>query len=67
MLRTIVGYQDVELRHSDRPLDAFAANAVPVAVELRRSAEPLITFEHPEHAVYLLGPEVRRAVRRGRL
>ncbi len=51
------GYQDVELRHSDQPFDAFDATAVPVAVELRRNAEPLITFDHPDHAVYVFGPE----------
>jgi tRNA(Leu) C34 or U34 (ribose-2'-O)-methylase TrmL len=51
------GYQDVELRHSDQPFDAFAATAVPVAVELRRNAESLIDFVHPDHAVYVFGPE----------
>ena len=34
------GYQDVELRHSDQPFDAFASTAVPVAVELRRRPSP---------------------------
>jgi tRNA(Leu) C34 or U34 (ribose-2'-O)-methylase TrmL len=28
-----------------------------VAVELRRNAESLIDFVHPEHALYLFGPE----------
>jgi tRNA(Leu) C34 or U34 (ribose-2'-O)-methylase TrmL len=51
------GYQEVELRHSDQPFAAFATDAVPVAVELRRNAEPLITFDHPERAVYVFGPE----------
>jgi tRNA(Leu) C34 or U34 (ribose-2'-O)-methylase TrmL len=51
------GYQDVDLRHSDLPFEAFDARAVPVAVELRRSAESLIDFVHPEHAVYVFGPE----------
>ena len=51
------GYQDVELRHSDQPFDAFDATAVPVAVELRRNAESLIDFVHPERAVYVFGPE----------
>jgi tRNA(Leu) C34 or U34 (ribose-2'-O)-methylase TrmL len=51
------GYQDVELRHADRPFDAFDRATVPVAVELRRDAEPLITFEHPDRAVYVFGPE----------
>jgi tRNA(Leu) C34 or U34 (ribose-2'-O)-methylase TrmL len=51
------GYQDVELRHTDQPFDAFGRDAVPVAVELRRNAEPLISFDHPEPAVYVFGPE----------
>src|SRR5262249_60960076 len=29
----------------------------PVAVEVRDEAEPLDTFVHPEHAVYVFGPE----------
>ena len=29
----------------------------PVAVELRRNAESLIEFVHPEHALYVFGPE----------
>lgn len=51
------GYQEVELRHSEVPFDAFDGQAVPVAVELRRNAECLIDFVHPEHAVYVFGPE----------
>lgn len=50
------GYKDVTLRRDDRFLDRFAA-AVPVAVELRRNAEPLIDFDHPDNAVYVFGPE----------
>src|SRR5262249_30755303 len=30
---------------------------VPVAVEVRANSEPLTTFEHPENAVYVFGPE----------
>ena len=51
------GYQEVELRHADRPFEAFDSTAVPVAVELRRNAESLITFAHPDNAVYVFGPE----------
>jgi tRNA(Leu) C34 or U34 (ribose-2'-O)-methylase TrmL len=51
------GYQEVELRHSDAPFEAFDRGTVPVAVELRKGAESLITFDHPEHAVYVFGPE----------
>jgi tRNA(Leu) C34 or U34 (ribose-2'-O)-methylase TrmL len=50
------GYQDVELRHTDRFFDAFA-DAVPVAVEVRDRAESLIDFEHPGRALYVFGPE----------
>ena len=51
------GYQEVELRHSDEPFEAFGRGTVPVAVELRKGAESLITFDHPENAVYVFGPE----------
>jgi tRNA(Leu) C34 or U34 (ribose-2'-O)-methylase TrmL len=51
------GYQDVQLRHYERPLEAFGPGTVPVAVELRRGSESLIGFEHPERAVYVFGPE----------
>jgi tRNA(Leu) C34 or U34 (ribose-2'-O)-methylase TrmL len=50
------GYKEVEVRYSDQFFDAFE-EAVPVAVELRRNAESLIDFAHPEHALYVFGPE----------
>lgn len=51
------GYQHVELCHGDYFFDAFARGVVPVAVELVRGAEALDTFEHPENALYVFGPE----------
>jgi tRNA(Leu) C34 or U34 (ribose-2'-O)-methylase TrmL len=56
------GYQDVEVRQADYFFDAFTGvdgdgGAVPVAVELRRNAESLIDFEHPDRALYVFGPE----------
>jgi tRNA(Leu) C34 or U34 (ribose-2'-O)-methylase TrmL len=50
------GYGDVELKQFDYPFDEFE-NAVPVAIEVRENSENLITFEHPENAVYVFGPE----------
>ncbi len=50
------GYQEVEIRQADYFFGAFE-DAVPVAVELRRNAESLIEFEHPERALYVFGPE----------
>jgi tRNA(Leu) C34 or U34 (ribose-2'-O)-methylase TrmL len=51
------GYRDVQLIHHDHVFDRFAADEVPVAVEVRASSEPLQTFEHPEKALYVFGPE----------
>jgi tRNA(Leu) C34 or U34 (ribose-2'-O)-methylase TrmL len=51
------GYQEVQLCHADQPFGAFNNTAVPVAVELRHNAEPLISFTHPHRAVYVFGPE----------
>jgi tRNA(Leu) C34 or U34 (ribose-2'-O)-methylase TrmL len=50
------GYLEVEVRQADYFFDAFV-DAVPVAVELRRNAESLIEFEHPDRALYVFGPE----------
>lgn len=47
--------QKVELIRNDRPFDLVSA--VPVAVEVSPSAEPLTTFTHPDNAVYVFGPE----------
>lgn len=50
------GYQDVELRQFNYIFDEFEA-VVPVAIELKENAENLLTFEHPEKALYVFGPE----------
>lgn len=51
------GFKDVELRHFDEFLDQFPDGTVPVAVELRPGSESLPSFEHPERALYVFGPE----------
>lgn len=51
------GYRDVTWTNHDRPFDQFPGDVVPVVVELLPSAEPLTTFEHPERAIYVFGPE----------
>lgn len=51
------GYRDVEMIRSERIFDAFARDVVPVAIELRAGCESLVTFEHPERALYVFGPE----------
>lgn len=51
------GYQDVELRQYDYFFDLFEDDVVPVAVEIRSDSELLPTFEHPEKALYVFGPE----------
>jgi len=51
------GYKDVTLTNEDRFFDRFGRDVVPIAVELNQSAELLTTFEHPENALYVFGPE----------
>lgn len=51
------GYRSVEMVNYDRPLELFSSEAVPVAVEVRKSSERLQDFEHPKNAVYVFGPE----------
>lgn len=50
------GYASVEVRRSDRPFDEFP-DLIPIAVEVRRDAEMLHEFEHPQNALYVFGPE----------
>jgi len=51
------GYKRVEFRNHQRPFELFAKEATPVCVEVFESSEPLTTFEHPERAIYVFGPE----------
>jgi tRNA(Leu) C34 or U34 (ribose-2'-O)-methylase TrmL len=51
------GYRDVEMIHYENVFDQFPAGTVPVAVEVRANSEPLLSFEHPENALYVFGPE----------
>lgn len=50
------GYRDVYWEMNQRPFDLFP-DAIPVCIELVPNAENLVTFEHPENAVYIFGPE----------
>lgn len=50
------GYELVTQIQTERPLDYFSA-CTPVAVEVRQHSEPLTTFDHPDDAVYIFGPE----------
>lgn len=49
--------RDVRFERDDRPFDRFGRGVTPVAVEVREGSESLFTFEHPERAVYVFGPE----------
>lgn len=51
------GYRDVELVQWDKPLEMFAPDVVPVAVEVRPNSERLDQFVHPKKAIYVFGPE----------
>jgi tRNA C32,U32 (ribose-2'-O)-methylase TrmJ len=51
------GYRAVALANDQYPFDRFRTPVTFVAAELCPGSEPLTTFEHPEHAVYVFGPE----------
>jgi tRNA(Leu) C34 or U34 (ribose-2'-O)-methylase TrmL len=51
------GYRRVDFRNHQRPFELFSRDSVPVCVEVFESSEPLTTFDHPENAVYVFGPE----------
>ena len=51
------GYRDVEMIHYEHVFDQFPDGTVPVAVEVRGGSEQLLSFEHPESALYVFGPE----------
>jgi len=51
------GYADVNVYQTDLIFDQFDSDVVPVAVELKAGSEQLQTFEHPEKALYVFGPE----------
>jgi len=53
------GYRsDVVFGPDESALDRLILDGLtPVAVELKSGSEPLDGFEHPEHAVYVFGPE----------
>jgi len=50
------GYKSVQFENHHRPFDLFDA-FTPVCVEVYEQSEPLTTFEHPEDALYVFGPE----------
>ena len=50
-------YGGVDVIAGEYFFDAFGPDTVPVAVEVQQNAEPLTTFEHPEKALYIFGPE----------
>jgi tRNA(Leu) C34 or U34 (ribose-2'-O)-methylase TrmL len=60
------GYKSVQFENHQRPFDLFD-HFTPVCVEVYEQSEPLTTFEHPENALYVFGPEdgrVPQVVRR---
>jgi tRNA(Leu) C34 or U34 (ribose-2'-O)-methylase TrmL len=50
------GYKSVRFSNDQRPFYLFE-DLTPVCVEVFEQSEPLTTFEHPENAVYVFGPE----------
>ncbi|HZR27588.1 MAG TPA: TrmH family RNA methyltransferase [Terriglobales bacterium] len=51
------GYKHVDFRNDERPFELLPKDCAPVCVEVFENSEPLTTFEHPENAAYVFGPE----------
>lgn len=50
-------YEDIVLINDDYPLNRFNGKITPIAVELRKNAESLPYFDHPDNPLYIFGPE----------
>ena len=51
------GYKHVQMYHEGDAFKRIPRHVTPICVELLATSEPLETFEHPEDAVYIFGPE----------
>lgn len=51
------GYSGVEIYHHDYPFERFKRNVTVIGVDLVPGARSLFSFDHPENAVYVFGPE----------
>jgi len=51
------GYQEVELVNGSIDLRKLDSSIIPIAIEVRKTSESLVYFEHPENALYIFGPE----------
>lgn len=54
---TMKTHRHVPWIHTEDLWMAIPYNTVPVAVELCDNASPLLTYQHPERAFYIFGPE----------
>ncbi|MBD3350804.1 MAG: hypothetical protein GF364_04880, partial [Candidatus Lokiarchaeota archaeon] len=54
---TMKHYRHLPLLQVDNLKDVIPYDCVPVAVELIRTARPLMTYTHPERAFYVFGAE----------
>ncbi len=50
------GYSKVDLIQYDYPFEQFT-DVTPIGIEIIKGAEMMPTFEHPENALYVFGPE----------
>ena len=51
------GYSGVDIYHHNYPFERFERDVTVIGVDLVPGACSLFTFEHPENAVYVFGPE----------
>jgi tRNA(Leu) C34 or U34 (ribose-2'-O)-methylase TrmL len=54
---TIEAWREIPFLQTDDLMSVIPFGTVPVAVEFIKSAKPLTTYQHPERAFYVFGPE----------
>lgn len=54
---TAKAWRHIPLFQSGNLMDAIPYGAEPIAVEVSETAESLFSFQHPEQAFYIFGPE----------
>lgn len=54
---TYATHKHIPLVRTTNVLDVIPFDCVPIAIEIRDDAKPLVTYPHPERAFYIFGPE----------
>ena len=54
---TTVAYRHIPMIHTESLIDSVPFDCIPIGIELNHKAKDIRTFQHPERAFYIFGPE----------